>query len=138
MGGVMQLEGRELQRQPLRRTAGSGHVAKRPTDISRRLGAEPRAAEHVGDERGGSGLSVRAGNPDAVSAVQRQKPDIYLGIDLEPRSPCGFPRRDVRRHSWCDHHSDRSGDPTQVVPTDLNLSTTGSKLTGPRLVDLSL
>jgi hypothetical protein len=67
MGSVVQLEGRELQREPLRRTAGSGHIAERPTDVPRRLGAEPRAAEHVGDERGGSGLAVGAGDPDAVS-----------------------------------------------------------------------
>ena len=121
VGAVVQLEGRDLDREPRIAVAPHGDVGERAADVPRRLGGEPRGAQQMGHQRGRSGLAVRSGDGDRARprGGERAEAEIDFGQDGDAGSPGGHQwgrlGRDPGRH---DHRGGRA-DARQVVPPDV-------------------
>ena len=82
----MELKRAQLQGEPVRRVGRERHVAQRPADVARRLGAKPGGGHRVRDERRGGGLAVGAGDARrSGSSAERQEADVHLGVDRRRR-----------------------------------------------------
>jgi hypothetical protein len=108
---IVELERGELEREPVGRIRRARDVGERPADVSRGLRAQAAGDEQVRGQRGGGGLAIGAGDPDAAGAAEREKSQIGFGVDLESRPACRLQRGDIRWHPGRYDHGGGASDP---------------------------
>src|SRR5687767_6709990 len=119
-GRIVQLEGRHLERDPVWPVVTPRKIRQGGADISRVNRVLTEAAQNMPDERGGRGLSVRAGDGDDVGVGEISERNLDLAHDFCSRLACsleGFdsgidPRTHYNAGGACD-----SGD---VVLTEID------------------
>ena len=129
----MQLERRELDREPLRPLRREGDLGEGRPDVPDGRGATTGGRQQMPDQGGGGRLAVGAGDGDGRHLPQRLESELGFGADRHLRRAGRRDRRGVGRHPGRHHAERRPADPGQVVAAELDLGAVGPQRGSGRL-----